>query len=349
MPDEVSLEPVVWGYDEELLNAENLGLDLEADSLFRYHEKICLVQITDGNRGVLVDPLAEDLTALAERLLARPIWMHGADYDMALMRRDWGGVPVKIWDTQIGARLVGCRKFGYANLVEEFFDVVLSKGSQKADWGQRPLPDRMAQYALNDVKNLIPLAEKIQARLHELDRFSWFEESCHWDRDRALERVETKVDAWRIKGSGKFDRKVLAYLKEIWSWREQEASKWDRPSFMVSGNKDLLNWSLAGASNQRLQLPKGMRPDRRRRLLEAVESASKLSEAQWPEKVRAPRRERDREREKQVDTLLAERERRAAELELEPAVLGSRASFEAHVAGDSSRLMNWQKEVMALS
>lgn len=349
MSTEENLEPVVWGYDEDLLQAEYLGLDLEADSLFRYSEKICLVQITDGKRGVLVDPLAEDLTELAKRLLARPLWMHGADYDMALMRRDWGGVPVKIWDTQIGARLVGCRKFGYANLVEEFFGVVLSKGSQKADWGKRPLPDRMAQYALNDVKYLIPLAEQIQNRLRELNRFAWFEESCDWDRERAIERAETKVDAWRIKGSGKFDRKTLAYLRAIWTWREKEASKWDRPSFMVSGNKDLISWSLAGASNQRLQLPKGMRPDRRRRLLEAVEGVSQLSEGEWPEKVRVPRRERDRDREKLVEQILDKREQKASELELEPAVLGSRASLEAFVAGDPSRLMNWQKEVMELS
>lgn len=349
VPDGVGLEPVVWGYDEELLQAEALGLDLEADSLFRYSEKICLVQITDGQRGVLVDPLAEDLAELAQRLLARPLWMHGADYDMALMRRDWGGVPIKIWDTQIGARLVGCRKFGYANLVEEFFGVVLSKGSQKADWGKRPLPDQMAQYALNDVKYLIPLAEKIQKRLRECGRFEWFEESCDWERERALEREETKVDAWRIKGSGKFDRKTLAYLKAIWSWREGEASKWDRPSFMVSGNKDLLNWSLAGAADQRLQIPKGMRPDRRRRLLETVDKVADQTEEDWPEKIRAPRRVRDREREKLVELLLAKREQKAGELELEPAVLGSRASFEAHVAGDSSRLMSWQKSVMELS
>lgn len=348
MPDESGLEPIVWGYDEDLLSADLLGLDLEADSLFRYNEKICLVQITDGQKGVLVDPLDNDLTELANRLLARPVWMHGADYDMALMRRDWGGVPVKIWDTQIGARLIGCRKFGYANLVEEFFDVVLSKGSQKADWGKRPLPDRMAQYALNDVKYLIPLAQKIQAQLHELGRFEWFEESCDWDRARALERSETKVDAWRIKGSGKFDRRTLAHLKAIWTWRETEASKWDRPSFMVAGNKDLLNWSLASAANQRLEFGRSMRPDRKRRLLESLEKISRQPESEWPEKIRVPRRERDREREKEVELLLVRREKKAKELELEPAVLGSRASFEALAGGDPSKLMNWQKAAMDL-
>lgn len=341
--------PIIWGYDEALLSAEVLGLDLEADSLFRFQEKICLLQMTDGERSVLVETLDTDLSELAKCLLEREVWLHGADYDMALMKRAWGGLPRKIWDTQIGARLLGSRKFGYGALVEEFFGVTLPKGSQKADWGQRPLPEKMAQYALNDVKYLIPLSRKLQDRLHELGRFSWFEESCDWERERALERSSNKVEAWRIKGSGKLDRKTLAFLKAIWGWREAEASQWDRPSFMVAGNKDLVTWSMAGAAGQRLEVPRSVRPDRKRRLFEAVEAAAELAEEEWPERVKGPRRVRDREREKEVDLLLERREKIAEELDLEPAVLGSRASFEAHAAGDSSKLMSWQKSVMKLS
>ncbi|MBK1834835.1 ribonuclease D [Roseibacillus ishigakijimensis] len=341
-------EPVVWGYDEALLESELLGLDLEADSLFRYSERICLIQLTDGERGVLVDPLDADISELANRLLSRPLWLHGADYDMALMRQGWGGVPPEVWDTQIGARLIGCRRFGYANLVEEFFGVTLPKGSQKADWGQRPLPDKMAQYALNDVKYLIPMARKIVARLRELGRYEWFVESCQWDRQRALERPTSREDAWRIKGSGKLDRKTLAYLKELWTWREKEAEAWNRPSFMVAGNKDLLAWSLAGASGERLSLGR-MRSDRRRRLLEVVAKVAEIDESDFPEKIKGPRRVRDREREKRVEDLLQRREKRAAELDLDPSVLGARASLEAFAAGDDSKLMEWQKRVLDLT
>ena len=151
------------------------------------------------------------------------------------------------------------------------------------------------------------------------------------------------------KGSGKFDRKTLAFLNAIWSWREGEASKWDRPSFMVAGNKDLLAWSIASAGGQRLELARSMRPDRKRRLLEAVEATAQQSEEEWPQRVKTPRRVRDREREKQVDLLLAKREKIAESLGLEPAVLGSRASLEAFAAGEDSKLMTWQREVMELS
>ena len=347
--EESTEDTVAWGYTKELLDSQVLGLDLEADSLFRFQEKICLIQITDGTQGVLVDPFSDDIETLSKALLSRAVWMHGADYDMSLMRQAWNDLPVQIWDTQIGARLVGCRKFGYANLVQEFFDVTLSKTSQKANWGQRPLPDKMARYALNDVRYLIPLSQKILARLNELGRMSWFEESCAWERRRGLERDMSREEAWRIKGSGKLDSHSLAFLKAFWEWRENEARKWDRPSFMVAGNKDLLAWVQAAKKEQRIELPRTMRSDRRKRFLSVLEKVKELGEEEWPKRIRAPRAQRDREREKKVDAILEHRESRANELDLEASILGSRAAIEAFVANDSSKLMGWQMEVLNLS
>ncbi|MDP0490961.1 MAG: hypothetical protein Q7Q71_07930 [Verrucomicrobiota bacterium JB023] len=340
--------PVIWGCDDELLSAKALGVDLEADSLFRYRERICLIQLTDGSHSVLVDPLDEDVSDLASALLSREVWMHGADYDMALMKREWGGVPSRICDTQIGARLLGSRRFGYANLVEDYFGVTLSKSSQKADWGKRPLPSKMAEYALNDVRYLMPLAEAILERLEDKGRLDWFLESCHWERERALSRPGEREDAWRIRGSGKFDRRTLAYLQAFWNWREEEAEAWDRPSFMVAGNKDLLEWCQLASQGKRFQLPNSMRTDRRRRLFEKIEKLKQSAESDWPQRVFSERKKRDREKEKRVDELLARRDQIAEELELEPSVVASRGLMEAYVQGETDRLMSWQREVMGL-
>ncbi|MEM9079190.1 MAG: hypothetical protein AAGC74_00680 [Verrucomicrobiota bacterium] len=343
-----NLSAAIWGYDSDLLNADALGVDLEADSLFRYQERICLVQLTDGETSVLVDPFEETTEVLSTSILGRAVWMHGADYDMALMKREWGGVPTQVWDTQIGARLLGSLRFGYAHLVEEYFGVELSKGSQKADWGRRPLPEKMAEYALNDVRYLIPLARKILQRLEEMGRTEWFEESCEWERQRALAREVSKEDLWRVKGSGKLDRRTLAFLKALWEWREGEAESWNRPSFMVATNKDLLGWALAAAGGKRLDLPRQMRSDRRKRLFEAMDETRVLPEESWPDKIRGFRRERDLEKEKQVDELLKRRERLAGELELEPAVIASRAALEGFVNGEDDRLMGWQASLLNL-
>jgi len=128
------------------------AMDLEADSLHKYYEKLSLVQFTDGENHQLIDPLAiEDMQPLKDYLKDAELWMHGADYDIVMMRRDLGIVPPVIWDTQIGARLLGVPKFGYGNLVEHYAGVEISKSSQKADWSKRPLTEKMCEYAINDV------------------------------------------------------------------------------------------------------------------------------------------------------------------------------------------------------
>ena len=137
----------------------SVGIDLEADNLHRYAEQLCLIQISDGKDVFLVDPLeVDDLSSLERFLAAESIWMHGADFDMTLLRREFGTLPKMIFDTQIAARLLGILRFSYANLVDQFFDVKLCKASQKENWGQRPLPEKMREYASNDVRYLLPLA-----------------------------------------------------------------------------------------------------------------------------------------------------------------------------------------------
>ena len=107
------------------------GFDLEADNLHRYAEQLCLIQITTGDSVVLVDPLeVEDLSPLNAYLASTTVWMHGADFDMTLLRREFGSLPHMIYDTQIAARLLGILRFSYANLVEQFFEIKLCKASQ---------------------------------------------------------------------------------------------------------------------------------------------------------------------------------------------------------------------------
>ena len=134
------------------------AVDTEADSLHRYSESLCLVQFSDGKQHVLIDPLAiEDMSPLRDYLEQSTCWMHGADYDMHMLKTNLGVIPPTVFDTQIGARLLGVRKFGYGDLVAHYMDVQLEKTSQKADWAKRPLTPVMEEYALNDVD--LPVAD----------------------------------------------------------------------------------------------------------------------------------------------------------------------------------------------
>ena len=226
----------------QLERVDRIAVDTEADSLHCYFEKLCLVQLSFGGNDYLVDPLAGfDLAPLAHALADKEIVLQGADFDLRLLRRSINFVATRIFDTVIAARLLGIREFSLAALVERFFGTVLTKGSQKANWAQRPLPRHMAEYAMNDTRYLLPLAEKLEADLRERGRFEWFRQSC----ERALEqtsvqRVRDEDEVWRITGSGKLDGRTSAILRELWQWREKEAQAADRPAFHVLQNHLLL-------------------------------------------------------------------------------------------------------------
>ena len=333
-------------------NADTCAVDTEADSLHRYRESLCLIQFAWDDESVLIDPLAiDDLGPFYEYLNRRTVWMHGADYDMTMLRRESGMVPEKVYDTQIGARLLGVRKFGLGNLVEHYFDIKLSKSSQKADWGRRPLSPKMEEYAINDVRYLLPMAEKITAALKERGRYEWFVESCEQARQKVLDRDESKEEPWRIQGAGRFDRSGLNLLKHLWHWRDEEAERWDRPSFMVVTNKQLVEWVRRISEGGRIELPSHFRSDRRRRFFAAVKSASAIESRDHPERQRGTRRRRDPDFDERVAGFIKRRNRVAEELDIDGSVIASRAMIEALVAGDpdhGEQGMDWQRSCLGL-
>lgn len=322
------------------------AIDTEADSLHRYRESLCLIQFADREQSVLIDPLAiEDLSSLGGYLESATVWMHGADYDMTMLKRQFGSLPAVVYDTQIGARLLGARRFGLGNLVEEYFGVELSKSSQKADWGKRPLSPKMVEYALNDVCYLLEMGDMIVARLKEKGRYEWFEESCEAARKRVLDRDDSKEENWRVQGSGKLDPYGLACLRALWQWRDAEARSWDRPSFMVAPNSQLLEWSIDLAAKKNVNLPGHFRPDRIKRFRATLAVVGEMPQSEWPERPTGKRRKRDRDFDRRVDDLIKSREEAARKLDIEGSLIAPRAILESIAAGEAKPeevLLKWQ-------
>lgn len=328
------------------------AIDTEADSLHRYRESLCLVQFATRDECLLIDPIAvDDLTPLAEFLAPATVWMHGADYDMTMLKRELGIIPANVPDTQIGARLLGLRRFGLADLVLHYFNIELSKSSQKADWGKRPLSEKMVEYALNDVRYLLEMGDLITNQLRDCDRLHWFEESCAAAREKVLERDDSREENWRIKGSGKLNPRGLAWLRGLCAWRDAEAEAWDRPTFMVAPNRELLEWATTLDAGGKINLPKHYRSDRVKRFSKMLEDVRALPESQWPQRSEKIRKKRDKAVEKIVDQLLKSRDAKAAELDLDPSLIASRACLESIAHREVSpeqALLAWQREVMAL-
>ncbi len=327
------------------------AVDTEADSLHCYEEKLCLIQFSCHDRHALIDPLAiDDLSALREFLDGATVWMHGADFDMRMLRRTFDWIPTTIYDTQTAARLLGNRKFGLANLVEDMFEVKLSKASQKADWGKRPLSDTMLAYAVNDVRYLIPMAHMFKERLAASGRWDWFTESCEAARDAVLTRPEKDPEElWRIPGWGKLRRRGMAYLRALWFWRDAESRRQDRPPFKILANDQLIRFAQTLYEGGEVNL--SPRANRRRveRFREAVSAAHEIPESEWPEPPRRRRSEKNPEADERFERLRDRRDLAAAGLEIDPTLIASRVTME-RIAADGTAsdelLLNWQKSLL---
>lgn len=329
---------------------DRVAVDTEADSLHCYYEKLCLIQLSFGGNDYLIDPLAGfDLAPLARALRDREIVLQGADFDLRLLRRNLDFEATRIFDTVIAARLLGIREFSLSALVERFFGITLSKGSQKANWAQRPLSRHMAEYAMNDTHYLLPLAEKLETDLRERGRMEWFQQSCQ----RALEqvsvqRVRDEDDAWRISGSGKMNGRESAILRELWQWREKEAQAADRPAFHVLQNHLMLQAAQAFAAGETPDF-RHFSERRRKGFRRAAERALQLPEAEWPARRRRGKERSTPQTEKTAEELRRRRDAVAGEHGLEPSFVAPRGALDA-VAADESRsqtlLVPWQRDLL---
>jgi len=316
-----------------------LAVDTEADSLHRYPERVCLLQLSTAEEDVLVDPLAGvDLAACGPRFAdpaARKV-LHGADYDVRILGRDYGLRLGGVFDTMIAARLVGERAFGLAALLERTFGVRLEKRFQRADWSARPLPKDMEAYAVLDTRHLLPLAAHLDERLRALGRRAWADEEFARVEDVRWKDEDDPEAFRRIRGSGALDRRGLAVLRELHAWRDAEARRRGRPPFMVLGNPELLRLARERPASARgiaaaAWLPaRWRRGDGPERLAEVIGRGRTVPEAELPAlPERRPRRSAAFE--SRLRALQQERDAVAARLDLEPSVLASRHVLEAAI------------------
>ena len=363
---------------EQISAADRVAIDTEADSLHSYREKLCLLQISvpavagivdagsdlgsaSGNRDqrsrlhhdFIVDPLAGlDLEPLRQALEPREIVLHGADYDLRMLQRGLNFSAHSIFDTQIAARLLGIREFSLAALVKRYFDLELPKGSQKANWAKRPLPPRMAEYAINDVHYLLTLAEKLETELDACQRRDWLRQSCQRAIEQAaVARARKQDEFWRVRGSGLIQGRPAAVLRALWQWREREAEMADRPPFHVLQNEKLLNAAVSVAS--------GSMPDykhfshrRRQAFREAARLGLEVPESEWPVLSRRFGTRPSSETVRRTEELRQRRDKSAEELGVDPSFIAPRGSLEA-IAADHARaaslLVPWQRELLGIA
>jgi ribonuclease D len=314
---------------DDLRGCRALAIDSESDSLYHHFDKVCLIQLaTDGGRAVLIDPLiVRDLQALAP-FMADPMVtkvMHGADYDITTLKRDFGFGFAGVFDTMLAARFLGLPEIGLQAVVRRELGVELSKGSQKDDWSRRPLTPTQEAYALADVLHLLEIRARLEEQLRAVGRLAWLEEECAAVAALEPARRRKDKDAYqKVKGARRLSPRALAVLRELFSWREARAESTDTPAFKILGNETLLAMAAAPPRTRdelsRLRLPSRLF-DHAADLLGAVERASSLPESDLPRIPREPRPVVSEETKRRGERLKAWRAQEAIAIKLDPSVI----------------------------
>lgn len=216
----------------QLSQAEAVALDTEFLRERTYRAELCLLQLSCGGEPLCVDPLAGlDLTPLAAPLSAdTPIAvMHACRQDIEVLLPTLGMVR-PVFDTQVAAGLCGMpAQIGYAELVRRVLGVELPKGQTRTDWSRRPLSAEQLEYALDDVRYLLPLRDHLVSELERLGRSAWLAEELTGLDDPA-DYVVDPEQAWvRIKSLKGLDEDRARLAQSLAAWRERRASERNRP------------------------------------------------------------------------------------------------------------------------
>ncbi|MGD8289539.1 MAG: HRDC domain-containing protein [Gemmatimonadota bacterium] len=315
----------------DLASTDRFALDCEAAGFHRYSDRLCLIQLTTERATYIIDPIAFDPTELLSGPLEDPdveIVMHGADFDLRLLSRDLGIELRGLFDTQIAAQLLAEESIGLQALLESRLGVKLSKKYQRADWAERPLDDAMLEYAANDTRYLMRLADILTGELEEAGRTAWAEEEC-----RALELAAGVVESEpaepedpvvRVKGARKLPTRAVAALRVALEWRDEIARRKDRAIFRVVANGPLVEAVMerpkhVGDLTRIKGFPSRLAKEEGDELLRRLDEIGRLPESELRPYPRTPRTGRGRpspEIEELADRLKDVRNRKAAEVGL---------------------------------
>jgi ribonuclease D len=277
------------GATDAIARSPIVGLDTEFIGESTYEPELCLVQVSTAEAIYLIDPLARmDLRQFWDVLTApdREVIAFAARQEMLFCLRYGRRLPGRVFDPQLAAGLVAYPyPTSYGNLVQQALGESLAKGETLTDWRQRPLSRQQLQYAAEDVRHLLPLREHLQARAADMQRLPWFDAEF----ERQATQIQTqREDPWRrMSGTSSFNRRELAVVRELWTWRDSEARAANLPSRRVLSDDLLIVIAKrAPKTTNELFTLRGLdRPQLRRAgndLVKAVLTATSLPETELP-------------------------------------------------------------------
>ena len=320
----------------ELAGADAYAVDTEFHRERSYFPHLDLVQIAWPGGLALVDPLALDLTPL-RRVLEGPglAVLHAADQDLEVLLTACGVVPSRLFDTQLAAGFIGMSTPSLQLLVERLVGVRLRKGDRLADWTRRPLGVDQRAYAAADVEHLLDLWSALVERLEARGRLAWAQQECELARVQQRGTVEPETAWWRQRDARSLRGRSMGVAQEVAAWRERRAMALDLPPRFVL--PDLA--AVRGLEGRNLKPP----------VLEEIMAAVERGKALAPEQVRRPPAEElDRSLRPAVALVAAWVAQLASDLEVDPALLATRADVQGFLREDDGARLSqgWRHQLV---
>lgn len=332
-----------------------LGIDTEFVRERTYRADLGLVQVSDGATAWLWDPLRFESGAAIARLLANPAItkvMHSVSEDLEVLLNAIGAVPEPLVDTQIACAMLGQPlQLSFQGAAKWLFDVEIDKDHTRSNWLKRPLQAGQLRYAAMDVVLLPRILAELQPRLEQAGRWAWLQEDVARMQRNAAQTTDPDEAYLRIGGAARLDDDGLRALRALARWREQTAEARNRARGFVVSDAGLLELARRRpTSAAELQGAGDLHPRALARyaqdLLQAIATAAAdRSPLHWPEPL-------DNGQKRQIDDMRKLVQARAAELDVDPALLASRRELErllrAVAAGEAppERFLGWRKAVI---
>jgi ribonuclease D len=338
-----------------------VAVDLEADSMYHFKYKVCLVQMATEKSTIVVDPLqVKDLSPL-KSLFSNPDIkkiFHGADYDVRSLYRDFNIEINNLFDTELACRFMGNEGTSLEAVLRKYLNINLDKKYQKKDWSKRPLPQEMIDYAARDVKYLLTLAEICEKELKSKGRFAWVLEECDY-----LSKVRPVLSGkeplfLKFKGAGRLKSRSLGVLEALLQFRKNVAEKKDKPLFKIFGNNSIME--IATEKPVTLRRLKGIKVLSGKQihisgndLIEVVAGALKIPERKLPVYPKKKASVLSYEVPKRIKTLKSWRASKARALEINPGIICNNALItsiaiqnpvDRRTIGRIKEMKNWQKK-----
>ena len=293
----IETNPHLEEFCAEISDSPIIAFDTEFVSEDCYQPQLCLIQIASGNNLAIVDSLAVGNQMPFWNLLVdgkHQTVVHAAREEFRFCRYFTSRRPSRLFDTQIGAGLVGLEfPAALSTLTNKLLGESLQKSETRTNWRKRPLTDSQLKYAISDVVFLEAIHAEVSQQLEKLGRLAWVDEEM--DRQQTdYEMFETR-DRWmRLPGATSMSPKELAIVREIWEWREQKAEKRNLPPKKILRDDLIIETAKRGLSSvKRIRSIRGMEYGRLKKYLpeisSAIERGLNLPRDQWPKKSKKDR------------------------------------------------------------